>query len=107
MARKMANGELETTWFARHGSTPITQLPGHWPEEYRELVERRIALIESDRNIALIEQPEYKRRWNMESWDEQESHALRSWLLHRMEEARYWSNIELTSCARLADRLER
>ena len=27
MARQMAAGELETTWFERHRSTPITELP--------------------------------------------------------------------------------
>ena len=43
---------LQTTWFERHGSTPITELPADWPEDYRQLVERRIALIESDPNIA-------------------------------------------------------
>ena len=48
MARKMAAGELETTWFERHRSTPITELPGHWPDDYRRLVERRMALIESN-----------------------------------------------------------
>ncbi len=104
MARKMADGELETTWFVRHGSTPITELPPHWPADYRALVERRISVIESDRDIALIEQPEYKRRWNPEPcWAELESRALRGWLLDRMQEARYWSQIELTSCAKLAD----
>jgi len=106
MARKMADGELETTWFVRHGSIPTKDLPGSWPADYRALVERRIAVIESDRNIALIEQPEYKRRWNVEPWDEQESRALRAWLRQRMEEARYWSQIELTTCARLADGLD-
>jgi hypothetical protein len=106
MARRIANDELETTWFVRHRSTPITELPIYWPEDYRALVERRIALIESNRDIALIEQPEYKRRWNVESWDEQESHALHGWLLRRMEESRYWSHGELTTCAKLADRLD-
>ena len=52
--------EVQTTWFDRHGSTPITELPTDWPEDYKRLVERRIELIETDRNIALIEQPEYK-----------------------------------------------
>src|SRR5262249_52633912 len=32
MARKMAVGELETTWFERHGSTPMTKIPAEWPE---------------------------------------------------------------------------
>ncbi len=85
MARRMAAGELETEWFARHGSQPITELPAHWPPAYRALVERRIALIESDRNIGLIEQPEYKRRWNVEPWDAQLERALREWLLNRLE----------------------
>ena len=88
MARKMASGELQTTWFERHepqGSKPITELPAHWPQPYRELVQRRMALMESDRNLALIEQPEYKRRWNVEPWDEQLDRALREWLLNRLE----------------------
>ena len=67
MARQMANGELETTWFERHGSTPITEIPKHWPEAYRNLVERRIEVIETNKEIGLIEKPEYKRRWNTEN----------------------------------------
>ena len=47
LARKMAAGETQTTWFERHGSTPITELPADWPDDYRKLVERRIALIET------------------------------------------------------------
>ena len=105
MARKMAQGELETVWFSRHGSTPITELPAHWPAAYRQLVERRIAIIESDRNIALIEQPEYKRRWNTEPWEEQQERALRAWLLSRLEGSRHWPSVELTSCAHLADKV--
>jgi hypothetical protein len=104
LARRMAAGQEESTWFARHGSTPITELPAHWPEDYRRVVEERIALIESDRNIALIERPEYKRRWNSESWEEQEKRALRSWLLDRLEEGRYWSGEpQLKTVSRLAD----
>jgi hypothetical protein len=106
MARKMAAGELQTTWFERHGSTPITELPALWPAAYRELVEHRIAHIESDPNIRLIEQPEYKRRWNTEPWDEQLERALRQWLLTRLEQ--YFHGGErmtpgTTGCAGSAD----
>src|SRR5690606_12139057 len=31
LARRMAAGEVTSTWFERHGSTPITELPAHWP----------------------------------------------------------------------------
>ena len=105
MARRIAAGEVETTWFERHGSIPITEIPEQWPAAYRELVVRRIAMIESDRNIALIEQPEYKRRWNTEPWATQQERALREWLLNRLEVAQYWTELQLTSCARLADRV--
>ena len=85
MARKMEAGELETSWFERHGSTPITEIPAEWPDDYKKLVERRIELIQTDRNIGLIEQPEYKRRWNTEPWESQLERALRNWLLDRLE----------------------
>lgn len=90
LARRMAAGKERTTWFERHGSTPITEIPAHWPADYRAVVERRIALIGAERNIGLIERPEYKRRWNTPSWAEQEQAALRDWLLARLESARYW-----------------
>ena len=106
MARRMAAGKLETTWFERHGSTPITELPDRWPQPYRELVERRIALIESDRNIRLLEQPEYKRRWNQDSWEEQEKKALRSWLLDRLETERYWPDVSLQTVRALGEAAE-
>lgn len=104
MARQMACGELDTTWFERHGSTPITELPPHWPEDYQQIVEARIRLIESNRNINLIERPEYKRRWQWIPWEEQERAALREWLLDRLEDLRYWGGApRLTSVRRLAD----
>ncbi len=90
LARRMAAGSEQTTWFERHGSTPITELPAHWPADYRAIVERRIALIEADRNIGLIERPEYKRRWNDTSWTELQQTALRDWLLDRLETEAYW-----------------
>ncbi|MEN9840717.1 MAG: hypothetical protein RL376_517, partial [Verrucomicrobiota bacterium] len=85
LARRMVAGEVQTTWFERHGSTPITEIPLKWPTAYRELVERRIQKITDDANIRLIEQPEYKRRWNTEPWDEQFKTAARDWLLARLE----------------------
>lgn len=108
LARRMADGTEQTTWFTRHGSTPITEIPSHWPEDYRRVVQRRIDLIASDRNIALIERPEYKRRWNSLQWETLEQAALRDWLLARLESPPYWTTSadqppQLTSTSRLAD----
>jgi hypothetical protein len=103
MARQVAAGEIETAWFARHRATPITGLPAHWPEHYRHAVERRIEIIQSNRDIALIEAPEYKRRWNLPTWEELQQRALENWLLDRMEACALWQEPELKTCARLAD----
>jgi len=107
-ARRMAAGSEKTSWFERHGSTPITEIPSHWPEDYRRVVQRRIDLIASDRNIGLIERPEYKRRWNSPQWETLEQAALRDWLLARLESPHYWVTStdqpsQLTSTSRLAD----
>lgn len=105
LARRMAAGEIETKWFERHGSTPIIDVPSQWSESYRRLVERRIETIEANPWIALIEQPEYKRRWNREPWEELEEQALRGWLLDRLEDTHYWPEPRVGSTAKLADRV--
>ncbi len=64
LARKIAAGEAETSWFERHGSTPITEIPapladrvpGNWSRS-------GLQVIESNPFIRLLERPEYKRRW--------------------------------------------
>ena len=104
LARRMAEGALDTTWFARHDAMPITDLPEHWPIDYRVLVKQRIELIESDRFVGLIERPEYKRRWNVEPWEVQEKRALRTWLLDRLESPAYWLEHLLLTVRDLADR---
>jgi uncharacterized protein DUF7008/Eco57I restriction-modification methylase len=105
LARKVAAGEARTEWFSRHGSKPITELPPHWTDEYRALVEKRIAVIEGDRNIGLIERPEYKRRWQTEGWDPMRQVALRDWLMDRLEAPGLWGEVAPLTVAQLADRV--
>ena len=112
LARRMAAGREQTTWFERHGSTPITDIPAHWPEDYRAVVQRRIDAIEQDKTIALLERPEFKRRWNSPRWPDLEQAALRDALLARLEAPTLWpASVEqpaqLTSTARLADSVAR
>lgn len=105
MAREMQKGTLETTWFERHHSNPRPDFPSHWPEAYRTVCVRRLEVMKSNRDIGLIEQPEYKRRWNLPTWEEMESAALRNWLLDRMESNDRWKDHSLISCAQLRDSL--
>ncbi|WP_227870080.1 BREX-2 system adenine-specific DNA-methyltransferase PglX, partial [Streptomyces otsuchiensis] len=90
LARKVAAGEIETAWFTRHGSSPVTEVPAHWPEWYRDIVQARIDVITSRKDIALIERPECKRRWSSEPWEKKERAALRDWLLDRCESKDLW-----------------
>ncbi|MFI2435757.1 BREX-2 system adenine-specific DNA-methyltransferase PglX [Streptomyces sp. NPDC018693] len=90
LARKMARGETETAWFERHRSTPVTQVPTRWPDWYRDIVQARIDIIESRKDIGIIERPECKRRWATEPWEKREKAALRTWLLDRCEERSLW-----------------
>ncbi|MEU9867389.1 BREX-2 system adenine-specific DNA-methyltransferase PglX [Actinomadura sp. NPDC048021] len=90
LARRVAKGEASDEWFRRHRSTPITEIPSHWPESYRRVVQKRIDAIETSRAIGMIERPEYKRRWATEGWDALQEKALRSWLLDRIEKREHW-----------------
>lgn len=111
LARKVAKGEASGEWFKRHGSTPITEIPAHWPEPYKRIVQKRIDAIESSRAIGMIERPEYKRRWATEGWDALQEKALRSWLLDRIEKREHWYDENgqpaIVTLARLADALSR
>ncbi|CAM5543235.1 DNA methylase [Streptomyces spiroverticillatus] len=90
LARKVAAGEAETAWFERHGATAITEIPTHWPDWYRDIVQARIDIINSRKDIALIERPECKRRWSGDSWEKREKTALRTWILDRVAESKVW-----------------
>ena len=106
LARRMSGGDLKTAWFERHGSTPTTEIPANLPKHEREVIAARLALIESVPEIALIEQPEYKRRWSADDLDAQTKAELRNLLLDLIEAALGRSEIPV-SVRSLAHSLER
>ncbi|CAM5722808.1 hypothetical protein SANTM175S_03916 [Streptomyces antimycoticus] len=83
--RRVEKGEASGEWFKRHNSTSTTELPNHWSDAYKAVVQKRIDVIETSRAIGMVERPEYKRRWATEGWDVLQERALKSWLLDRME----------------------
>ncbi len=107
LARRVAAGDTETTWFERHGSAPITEIPAGWPDDYRDVVQRRIELIESDPDVGLIERPEHKRRWNRAPWDERQRDALTNLVLDALEEKDLWSDLRPRSTNELTDWVRR
>jgi len=85
LARRVAAGEDETAWFTRHDLMPTPEIPDRYDGAYRTVLEARLALIESDPTIALLEQPVNKRRWNFRPWDELVRDAARTWTLDALE----------------------
>ncbi|RDI23056.1 BREX-2 system adenine-specific DNA-methyltransferase PglX [Lentzea flaviverrucosa] len=96
LARQVADGKTETHWFSRHETEIVTEIPAHWPESYKQVVEARIALIEGRRDIALLERPDHKRRWwatkdnRPRRWKELQEEALTDWLQDRLEARHLW-----------------
>ncbi|MGV9326756.1 BREX-2 system adenine-specific DNA-methyltransferase PglX [Streptosporangium sandarakinum] len=84
------DGRTDTQWFARHGSTPIRDVPSHWPQAYQDLVRRRIEAIRDHPLLKLVEAPECKRRWAAEPYEKARAEALRGWLLDRLEDEDLW-----------------
>ncbi|WP_406117018.1 BREX-2 system adenine-specific DNA-methyltransferase PglX [Streptomyces anulatus] len=94
IAERAETDEAVEQWFKRHHSSPITEIPTHWPDWYREIVQARIDLINRHpKGIGLIERPEHKRRWSAEPWEKKERAALRTWLLDRMENSDLWYEV--------------
>jgi hypothetical protein len=111
MAREEQPDEGVIAWFTRHGSMPVMEIPAHWPDGYRDLVQRRLDLIASNPAIRLLERPEYKRRWAQEPWEKRQERALQEWLLDRLEDQRFWFDPQgrprPRSVAQLADEVAR
>jgi hypothetical protein len=83
--------EGKTDWFERHGWTPVTDLAAaiaaapELTSADLALLSDRLARTAASRDLALIEQPTYKRRWYRPDHASQESEALDLWLADRIE----------------------
>ncbi|MFJ6262717.1 BREX-2 system adenine-specific DNA-methyltransferase PglX [Rhodococcus erythropolis] len=113
LARKIRDDATTSKWFTHrnHNHTLTTEIPSRLPLAYRELVEKRLAAIESNPFIRLLERPEYKRRWAGESWDVKLQQALKDWILDKLEGPSLWFTAQgapqCLSVAELAGHVEK
>ncbi|MDA2806631.1 BREX-2 system adenine-specific DNA-methyltransferase PglX [Nocardiopsis suaedae] len=94
LARKMFRGEASSVWFARHGADLVTEIPNHWPDSYKRVIEKRIEVIESNDLIRLLERPEYKRRWKEGEWNKKLQEAIGAWILEKCEDRNVWFYVD-------------
>lgn len=75
-----------SAWFSRHGHDETQTLPDHYSAATRALSDARLALIAKHAEIRLIEQPQFKRRWQLADFEKATHDACRDWLLDRLED---------------------
>ena len=86
LALARARGEESLAYFRRHDRTPTLSIPTRYSTDTRRRIQQRLDLIESNKSVRLLEQPEYKRRWEPIDWDKAVEKACESWLLDWLED---------------------
>ncbi|OLT29175.1 hypothetical protein BJF83_00785 [Nocardiopsis sp. CNR-923] len=90
LASDMASGAEKSAWFHRHAAHPVTEPPDHWSADYRRTVSERIAAIDGNPVLGVLERPDFKHRWTTPSWEQVWQPAVTSWLLDRCERRELW-----------------
>ncbi|MCK8498037.1 BREX-2 system adenine-specific DNA-methyltransferase PglX [Myxococcus fulvus] len=85
LARGEEPDEVPTEWFARHGWEPVATLDAITDATERRIIAERLERIATNRNLTLIEQPTFKRRWYRPDYAAEEKQALETYLSDRME----------------------
>jgi hypothetical protein len=100
---------FEITGKGYKGDWPKKYKPALLPESLRPLTEARIAVMEANPDIALLEDPLYKRRWIPPDYDKEFCEAAEWWLAEKLEWAleQYGRPISLRQWARILGRDER
>ncbi|MBI2570962.1 MAG: BREX-2 system adenine-specific DNA-methyltransferase PglX [Candidatus Schekmanbacteria bacterium] len=85
LALAAQSGNATRYWFEAMGVSATIQVPTTYTQIVRNRFERRLALIEADPSLGLLESPEYKRKWEPSSWLDDVSAAAFEWLAARVE----------------------
>jgi hypothetical protein len=85
LARRVTRGEEQTKWFDRHDLTMVTSIPEDYDDAHRSVLEARLARIEGDETLAILEQPVFKRRWSQTPWNERVRSAATTFLADALE----------------------
>lgn len=75
-----------SAWFERHGHDETTTIPERYSQPTRDRITERLRIIASNPDIRLIEQPQFKRRWQLADLPAETRTAATDWLLDRLED---------------------
>jgi hypothetical protein len=85
LARAASAGSSTNYWFEAMGIQPAVEIPTIYSDAKRSRIERRLALLESNPSLGLIEVPEHKRKWEPTDWSQEVDLAALAWLSNRVE----------------------
>ena len=101
--RSLNRGASLYEWFRRHGAVADGESTRCWPGPYEDLVRRRLTVIDDDRIVRFVEQPEHKRRWNWPSMADDERDRWTMMVVDALDDADLWSDFRPRSVAELTD----
>ncbi len=108
LARAIAGGAEQSSWFSRHGREPLNDVPSSLALQTTELWQARYDAAETGL-IGMLERPEYKRRWAGRGWDALVAAAVLDALLDALEQPALWADAQgrplVRSAAQVADAL--
>ncbi|GDX78542.1 DNA methylase [Deltaproteobacteria bacterium] len=81
-----ADADEKSKWWSRHGHDRVTDIPARYQGGHRERLETRMAAIEADPRLQLLESFAYKRRWQTPDLDKEATSGAERWLLDRLED---------------------
>lgn len=87
LARRTKEAGRHTAWFERNRYHDPAEIPDTYAPTYQRLIDARIAIIERNPRIRLLEQPEYKHRWIVPDYDAEIREAGARFLLDAAERA--------------------
>lgn len=87
LARRCQETDATTVWFARNRYRDPTEVPAKYAPAYQRLIDARITIIQRNKRIQLVEQPEHKHRWIVPDYDAELRDAGARFLLDAAERA--------------------
>ena len=82
---EVAPPDEKSAWWDRHGHPKVTEIPDHYSTAHHARIQARMALIEDDDKLRLLESFPFKRRWQLPDPDKETTKAAEAWLLDRLE----------------------
>jgi len=85
LARSAAAGDSSHYWFDAMEVQALCEVPTDYTAETRSRIEQRLKHIQNSEKLQILEAPEFKRKWEPDTFSKELQVCARAWLASRME----------------------